>query len=190
MVQYRYRRPSDRLVYEEHCLPTPLGRAFAQAILQEQLRTKQTLRPVTTCNPFSASVAKSKRVSEPDDLLIEHNMKYLLILLACSATSLHADTYQGKNGKVAHNRAGTAVQTSNGTAVHARGSSTVRSTNGAYHAGGTNGTTVHTNRTTIGVHTNSNWNSGFWSNHQYGYWNGQRGYWKVTSGNHVFVVVN
>ena len=190
MVQYRYRRPSDRLVYEEHCLPTPLGRAFAQAILQEQLRTKQTLRPVTTCNPFSASVAKSKRVSEPDDLLIERNMKYLLILLACSATSLHADTYQGKNGKVAHNRAGTAVQTSNGTAVHARGSSTVRSTNGAYHAGGTNGTNVHTNRTTIGVHSNSNWNSGYWSSHQYGYWNGQRGYWKVTGGNHVFVVVN
>ena len=117
-------------------------------------------------------------------------MKYLLILLACSATSLHADTYQGKNGKVAHNRAGTAVQTSNGTAVHARGSSTVRSTNGAYHAGGTNGTNVHTNRTTIGVHSNSNWNSGYWSSHQYGYWNGQRGYWKAAGGSHVFVVVN
>jgi hypothetical protein len=118
-------------------------------------------------------------------------MKHLLILLAFSGTTLLADTYQGANGnKVAHNRAGTAVQTSNGTAVHARGSSTVRSTNGAYHAGGTNGTNVRTNRTTIGVHTNSNWNSGYWGSHQYGYWNGQRGYWKVTSGSHVFVVVN
>ena len=67
-------------------------------------------------------------------------MKYLLIFLAFSGTTLLADTYQGKNGnKVAHNRAGTAVQTSNGTAVHARGSSTVRATNGAYHAGGTMG---------------------------------------------------
>jgi hypothetical protein len=116
-------------------------------------------------------------------------MKYLLFVLAFSATSLHADTYQGKNGKVAHNGAGTAVQTSNGTAVHARGSSTVRSTNGAYHAGGTNGTTVRTNSATA-VHTSSNWNSGYWSSHQYGYWNGQRGYWKVTGGSHVFVVVN
>jgi len=61
-------------------------------------------------------------------------MKYLLTLLAFSAITLHAGTYQGKNGKVAHNSAGTAVQTSNGTAVHAKGSSTVRSTNGAYHA--------------------------------------------------------
>ena len=117
-------------------------------------------------------------------------MKYLLVFLAFSATSLYADTYQGKNGnKVAHNRAGTAVQTSNGTAVHARGSSTVRTTNGAYHAGGNNGTIVHRNGTTA-FHTSSNWNSGYWSSHQYGYWNGQRGYWKVTSGNHVFVVVN
>jgi hypothetical protein len=33
-------------------------------------------------------------------------------------------------------------------------------------------------------------NSAYWSNHQYGYWNGQRGYWKVTGGSHVFVVVN
>jgi hypothetical protein len=116
-------------------------------------------------------------------------MKYLLIFLAFSATTLHADTYQGKNGKVAHNRAGTAVQTSNGTAVHAKGSSTVRSTNGAYHASGTNGTTLHTNGTTA-VHTSSNWNSAHWSSHQYGYWNGQRGYWRVTGGRHVFVVVN
>src|SRR5260370_8507443 len=81
-------------------------------------------------------------------------MKYLLIFLACSATSLHANTYQGKNGKVAHNRAGTALQTSNGTAVHAKGSSTVRSTNGAYHSSGTNGAAVHTNSTTA-IHTNS-----------------------------------
>jgi len=33
-------------------------------------------------------------------------MKYLFILLALSATSLYADTYQGKNGKAAHNQHG------------------------------------------------------------------------------------
>jgi hypothetical protein len=116
-------------------------------------------------------------------------MKYLLIFLAFSATSLYADTYEGKNGKVAHNGAGTAVQTDNGTAVHAKGSSTVRSTNRAYHAVGSNGATIHANGATV-VHTNSNWNSTYWSTHQYGYWNGQRGYWKVTGRSHVFVVVN
>src|SRR5260370_7452083 len=107
-------------------------------------------------------------------LLIKYNMKYLLIFLAFSATTLYADTYQGKNGnKVAHNRAGTAVQTSNGTAVHARGSSTVRTTNGAYHAGGNNGATVHRNGTTA-FHTSSNWNSWHCNSHHYCYWNGQR----------------
>jgi hypothetical protein len=116
-------------------------------------------------------------------------MKYLLIFIALSTTTLYADTYQGKNGKVAHNRNGTAVQTSNGTAVHARGSSTVRSTNGAYHARGTNGAVVHTNNGTV-VHTNANWNNAYWHSNRYGYWNGQRGYWHVVSGQHVFVVVN
>jgi hypothetical protein len=122
-------------------------------------------------------------------------MKYLLLLLAFSASStLFADTYQGKNGKVAHNQRGTAVQTSNGTAVHKRGSSTVRSTNGAYHAGGTNGV-YHTNgaafhRGTTVVHTNSNWNDSYWHSNRYGYWNGHRGYWHVVSGDHVFVVVD
>src|SRR6202030_3700669 len=99
-------------------------------------------------------------------------MKYLLIFLAISATTLYADTYQGKNGKVAHNRAGTAVQTSNGTAVHARGSSTVRSTNGAYHTSGATGTTIHRDSTTI-FHTSSNWNSAYWISYQYGYWSGR-----------------
>jgi hypothetical protein len=124
-------------------------------------------------------------------------MKYVLIFLAFSATTLYADTYQGKNGKVAHNRGGTAVQTSNGTAVHAKGSSTVRSTNGAYHASGTNGAAVHTNSTTAvhtnstsAVHTNANWDDAYWHSNKYGYWNGQRGYWRVVSGQHVFVVVN
>jgi hypothetical protein len=79
-------------------------------------------------------------------------MKYFLILFVFSATALYAETYQGKNGRAAHNRNGTAVQTSNGTAVHARGSSTVRTTNGAYHAGGTNGSAIHTNNGTA-VHT-------------------------------------
>jgi hypothetical protein len=116
-------------------------------------------------------------------------MKYLLILLAFSATALYADTYEGKNGKAAHNRHGTAVQTSNGTAVHARGSSTVHTTNGAYHASGTNGAAVHTSNGTA-VHTNANWNDAYWHSNKYGYWNGQRGYWHVVGGQHVFVVVN
>lgn len=117
-------------------------------------------------------------------------MKYFLILFALSATTaLYADTYQGKNGNAAHNRHGTAVQTSNGTAVHRKGSSTVRSTNGAYHATGTNRGAVYRNSTTV-VHTNTNWNDAYWHSNKYGYWNGQRGYWHVVSGTHVFVVVN
>jgi hypothetical protein len=122
-------------------------------------------------------------------------MKYLLLLLAFSASStLFADTYQGKNGKVAHNQRGTAVQTSNGTAVHRRGSSTVRSTNGAYHASGTNGV-YHTNgasvhRSSTVVRTNSNWNDSYWHSNRYGYWNGHRGYWHVVGSDHVFVVVD
>ena len=39
------------------------------------------------------------------------------------------------------------------------------------------------------VHTNYNWNDPYWHAHKYGYWNGQRGYWKVVNGKHVFVVV-
>src|SRR5260221_12074654 len=101
-------------------------------------------------------------------------MKYFLIFLAFSATSLHANTYQGKNGKVAHNGAGTAVQTNNGTAVPAKGSSIVRSTNGAYYPGGPIWTIIHANGATV-AHTNSNWNFGHWGNHQHGYCNGHRG---------------
>jgi len=124
-------------------------------------------------------------------------MKYLIIFIALSTATLYADTYQGNNGKVAHNRHGTAVQTSNGTAVHARGSSTVRSTNGAYHARGSNGAVVHTNNGTAfhtsngtAVHTNANWNDSYWHSNQYGYWNGRRGYWHMVSGQHIFVVIN
>jgi hypothetical protein len=126
------------------------------------------------------------------------NLRCLLLsrqTLPKQATTL--PDMSGKNGKVAHNRAGTAVQTSNGTAVHAKGSSTVRSTNGAYHASGTNGAAVHTNTTTAvhtnstsAVHTNANWDDAYWHSNKYGYWNGQRGYWHVVSGQHVFVVVN
>jgi hypothetical protein len=125
-------------------------------------------------------------------------MKYLVIFLALFATSsLYADTYQGENGKAAHTRNGTAVQTSNGTAVHRRGSSTVRTTNGSYHANGTNGAAIHTNNGTAihtsngtAVHTNANWNNSYWHSNRYGYWNGQRGYWSFVSGRHVFIVVN
>jgi len=124
-------------------------------------------------------------------------MKYVLILLAFSAATLCADTYQGKNGKAAHNQHGTAVQTSNGTAVHGKGSSTVRSTNGAYHSSRTNGAAVHTNNGTAvhtsngtAVYTNVSWDDAYWHSNKYGYWNGQRGYWHVVSGQHVFVVVD
>jgi hypothetical protein len=116
-------------------------------------------------------------------------MKYFLMFLAISATTIYADTYQGKNGKVAHNSRGTAVQTSNGTAVHARGSSTVRSTNGAYHA--TSSTTaVRRTTSTTAVHTNANWDNTYWHSNRYGYWNGQHGYWRRVGDRHVFVVVN
>jgi hypothetical protein len=47
-------------------------------------------------------------------------------------------------------------------------------------------TVVHT-RTV--VHTNYNWNHAYWHSHKYGYWHGQRGYWHVVHGEHVFVVV-
>src|SRR5258707_13198282 len=108
-------------------------------------------------------------------------MKYLLIFLAFSGTTLLADTYQGKNGnKVAHNRAGTAVQTSNGTAVHARGSSTVLLTVLIMPVG-TMGL-LYIGTVATAVHTSSNWNSGYWSSHRHGCWKRPRGYWKVTRG--------
>ena len=47
---------------------------------------------------------------------------------------------------------------------------------------------VHGARGTA-VHTSYNWNDPYWHTHKYGYWNGQRGYWKVVNGKHVFVVV-
>jgi hypothetical protein len=50
-------------------------------------------------------------------------------------------------------------------------------------------TVVHGARGTA-VHTNYNWNDPYWHSHKYGYWNGQRGYWHVVNGKHVFVVVN
>jgi hypothetical protein len=39
------------------------------------------------------------------------------------------------------------------------------------------------------VTKNYNWNDPYWHTHKYGYWKGQRGYWKVVNGKHVFVVV-
>jgi hypothetical protein len=47
---------------------------------------------------------------------------------------------------------------------------------------------VHTHGGTA-VHTNYNWNHAYWHSHKYGYWHGQRGYWHVVHGEHVFVVV-
>jgi hypothetical protein len=50
-------------------------------------------------------------------------------------------------------------------------------------------TTVVRTREGTAVHTNYNWNDPYWHSHKYGYWNGQRGYWHVVNGRHVFVVV-
>jgi hypothetical protein len=50
------------------------------------------------------------------------------------------------------------------------------------------GTAVHTHGGTV-VHTNYNWDHAYWHSHKYGYWHGQRGYWHVVHGEHVFVVV-
>ena len=47
---------------------------------------------------------------------------------------------------------------------------------------------VHGARGTA-VHTNYNWSDPYWHSHKYGYWNGQRGYWRVVNGKHVFVVL-
>src|SRR5258707_3135477 len=105
-------------------------------------------------------------------------MKYFLIFLAFSATSLHANTYQGKNGKVAHNGAGTAVQTNNGTAVHGKGGSIVRSTNGAYHGGLAQGHTIHADRATVDD-TDNDLDFAYFRNNQYRYREGHRGHWQV-----------
>jgi hypothetical protein len=53
---------------------------------------------------------------------------------------------------------------------------------------GARGTAVHTGGGTA-VHTNYNWDNAYWHSHKYGYWNGQKGYWRVVNGKHVFVVV-
>jgi hypothetical protein len=39
------------------------------------------------------------------------------------------------------------------------------------------------------VQTNHDWNDPYWHTHKYGYWNGQKGYWRIKNGKHVFVVV-
>jgi len=39
------------------------------------------------------------------------------------------------------------------------------------------------------VHTSHNWNDAYWHTNKYAYWHGQRGYWHVVNGEHVFVVV-
>jgi hypothetical protein len=36
---------------------------------------------------------------------------------------------------------------------------------------------------------NRSWNDPYWHTHKYGYWNGQKGYWRIKNGKHVFVVV-
>jgi hypothetical protein len=53
---------------------------------------------------------------------------------------------------------------------------------------GHRGTVVHTANGTA-VHTNHNYDDVYWHTNKYGYWQGQRGYWHVVNGNHVFVVV-
>jgi hypothetical protein len=53
---------------------------------------------------------------------------------------------------------------------------------------GPRGTAVRTGGGTA-VHTDHNWNDAYWHTNKYGYWHGQRGYWHVVNGKHVFVVV-
>jgi hypothetical protein len=62
-------------------------------------------------------------------------------------------------------------------------------TNAAEVVHGARGTAVRTGNGTA-VHTNYNWNHPYWRTNRYGYWGGQRGYWHVVNGRHVFVVVN
>jgi hypothetical protein len=64
----------------------------------------------------------------------------------------------------------------------------LQESNAAEVVHGARGTAVRTGNGTA-VHTNYNWNDAYWRSHKYGYWNGQRGYWRVTGGKHVFVVV-
>jgi hypothetical protein len=137
-------------------------------------------------------------------------MKVLFLpMLAVVALNAYAGERSGERGEVAHTKNGTAVHTKNGTAVHKTGSgqATVHQTGSetatTYKKAGTTTTThatntetVHTGTTTAvkagtgttGVHTNENWDDGYWSTNKYGYWNGQRGYWTIVNGKHVFVV--
>jgi hypothetical protein len=39
------------------------------------------------------------------------------------------------------------------------------------------------------IYKNCNWNDPYWHTHKYGYWNDQKGYWRIKNGRHVFVVV-
>jgi hypothetical protein len=61
-------------------------------------------------------------------------------------------------------------------------------TNAAEVVHGPRGTAVHAGGGTA-VHTDHNWNDVYWHTNRYGYWHGQRGYWTVRGGKHVFVVV-
>ncbi len=89
--------------------------------------------------------------------------------------------YSAKADQVYHGARGTAVRGPNGAAVHTHHGTAVRTGNGTY-------THVHGSGTV--THTNYNWNNSYWRSNKYGYWNGNRGYWRVVNGNHVFVVVN
>lgn len=93
-------------------------------------------------------------------------MKNIILTLALFGTAIAANA-----DDVYHGARGTVVRGPNGTYAHGhRGY--------GYGHGGT------------AVHTNYNWNNAYWHSNKYGYWNGQRGYWRVTGGRHVFVVVN
>jgi hypothetical protein len=39
------------------------------------------------------------------------------------------------------------------------------------------------------VRSNYNWDDDYWHTHKYGYWHGQKGYWRVKNGKHFYVVV-
>jgi hypothetical protein len=137
-------------------------------------------------------------------------MKVLFLpMIAVVALNAYAGERSGEKGQAAHTKNGTAVHTKNGMAVHQTGSgqATVHQTGSetatTYKKAGTTTTThatntetVHTGTTTAVktgtgttvVHTNANWDDAYWSTNKYGYWNGQRGYWTIVNGKHVFVV--
>ena len=143
----------------------------------------------------------SKRVwrkeQEPNDFVVLYEIP-LESFLAISATTLYADTYQGKNGKVAHN--GLARQSKPAMAqrftpeaarpsvapmapIMPQGETELRFTPQWHRRPYEPPAPLRCTLTLTGITPTG-------TRTEYGYWNGQRGYWNVVSGRHVFMVVN